>query len=225
MKQHKLWLLTLLTFTVLTALLSCSDSDSEKRGGGLTFALRISEDTSPSSASGARRLTMPSNTSGMGTIRVRIFNASEQQANSTKGTPLQFNFSPRETYGKMSDIPAGTGYIVQVEAFQIGIIKPKFSNRVRDVVIEEGKTTDLGTVILYVLSKGVLTTQKTVDPSAKCPSGGVEIYSGIDENDNGTLDAAEIDVTDVVCHGDKSLTSVTDEPAGTTALLEVRKSV
>ncbi|MGK5095507.1 hypothetical protein WDW89_26285 [Deltaproteobacteria bacterium TL4] len=39
--------------------------------------------------------------------------------------------------------------------------------------------------------------------------------AGIDEDNNGTLDAAEIDVTDVVCHGDKSLTSVTDESAGT----------
>ncbi|MGK5091012.1 DUF1566 domain-containing protein [Deltaproteobacteria bacterium TL4] len=215
MKQHKLWILILLTFTVLATLLSCSDSNHEEGGGGLTFTLRISEDTLPTSTSGAQRLTMPSNTSGIGTIRVQIFKASEQLANSTKGTPLQFNFSPREAYGKMPDIPAGTGYIVQVEAFQTGVSKPKFSNRVRNVVIEEGKTTDLGMVILYLISKGVLTTHKTVDPSAKCPSGGVEIYSGIDENDNGTLDATEIDVTDVVCHGDKSLTSITNEPNGT----------
>ena len=35
----------------------------------------------------------------------------------------------------------------------------------------------------------------------RCPNGGIEIHSGIDENGNGILDTEEIDVTDYVCNG------------------------
>ncbi|MGK5091327.1 hypothetical protein WDW89_04830 [Deltaproteobacteria bacterium TL4] len=74
-------------------------------------------------------------------------------------------------------------------------------------ISQEGNTTDL-------ISKGVFTKQKTVAPGAQCLSGGVEVYSGIDENNNGTLDTSEIDVTEVICNGDKSLVDVMNEPAG-----------
>lgn len=38
-------------------------------------------------------------------------------------------------------------------------------------------------------------------PGADCPNGGVRIYSGIDTNRNGTLDASEILITRFVCNG------------------------
>lgn len=41
----------------------------------------------------------------------------------------------------------------------------------------------------------------TIDAGAECPSGGVRIDSGIDINENGSLDAAEIQQTSFVCNG------------------------
>jgi len=56
---------------------------------------------------------------------------------------------------------------------------------------------------------------------ARCPSGGVSIDIGIDDNGNGTLDANEVEDTKVVCNGlsgdtgQTALVKVTDEPANT----------
>jgi hypothetical protein len=50
-----------------------------------------------------------------------------------------------------------------------------------------------------------------------CPNGGVSVQSGIDENGNGTLDDAEVDKTDIICHGSNaisSLISMSSVPAG-----------
>ncbi len=51
----------------------------------------------------------------------------------------------------------------------------------------------------------------------RCPYGGAEIRSGIDQNGNGVLDADEVAATDVVCNGEPGLTSLIrlqDEPPG-----------
>lgn len=54
-----------------------------------------------------------------------------------------------------------------------------------------------------------------VAPGAECPAGGVRVDMGIDENENGLLDASEIDASEVVCNGDAALVKVTQEPKGT----------
>lgn len=62
----------------------------------------------------------------------------------------------------------------------------------------------------------------TEEPAgANCADGGQRIDTGVDDNDNGVLDADEIDRTTYVCngsagqHGLQSLLVVTPEPAGT----------
>jgi hypothetical protein len=53
--------------------------------------------------------------------------------------------------------------------------------------------------------------------SSTCPNGGVLVESGIDEDGNGVLDPAEVDVSQEVCHGTDgadSLFRISDEPAG-----------
>jgi len=50
-----------------------------------------------------------------------------------------------------------------------------------------------------------------------CKAGGVEIASGIDENDDGVLSLEEIDTKKIVCHGESgydSLLAINDEPVG-----------
>ncbi len=50
--------------------------------------------------------------------------------------------------------------------------------------------------------------------SPECPTGGVKVDAGIDDNGNGVLDPAEVDGTEYVCNGATSLVSVTPEPQG-----------
>lgn len=58
-----------------------------------------------------------------------------------------------------------------------------------------------------------LTAQSTADIT-NCPSGGVALDYGIDDNKNGTLDASEIDGTEYICNGTTGLTAlVTTSPA------------
>lgn len=58
------------------------------------------------------------------------------------------------------------------------------------------------------------------DPGSNCAAGGKRIDSGTDDDDDGVLDAAEIEATDYVCHGENgtdghsALVAVTDEMAG-----------
>ena len=63
-----------------------------------------------------------------------------------------------------------------------------------------------------------LVSTSTEPAGANCASGGVRIDVGVDDNDDGVLDAGEIDHTSYVCTGDAtahdSLVSVTAEPAG-----------
>ena len=44
-----------------------------------------------------------------------------------------------------------------------------------------------------------LVSQTDIAPGAECPDGGVRFESGLDDNGDGTLDAAEVDSTSVVC--------------------------
>ncbi|CAN5888996.1 hypothetical protein BH11MYX3_BH11MYX3_44740 [soil metagenome] len=48
---------------------------------------------------------------------------------------------------------------------------------------------------------------------ANCPTGGIRIDTGPDDNGNGTLDSGEVADTKYVC-GNRTLTSVTPEPIG-----------
>ena len=63
-----------------------------------------------------------------------------------------------------------------------------------------------------------LVSTSTEPAGANCAAGGVRIDVGIDDNDDGVLDAGEIDHTSYVCSGEAtahdSLVSVTSEPAG-----------
>ncbi|MBU1237429.1 MAG: hypothetical protein KJ634_14525 [Gammaproteobacteria bacterium] len=57
----------------------------------------------------------------------------------------------------------------------------------------------------------------TIAPGDTCPSGGISVDSGIDENHNGILDADEVDATQYVCNGDDGLSTlvlIRDEAAG-----------
>jgi len=54
-------------------------------------------------------------------------------------------------------------------------------------------------------------------PNQTCPNGGINVQSGIDDNGDGVLDPAEVDVVQEVCNGADGLNSliqVTPEPAG-----------
>ncbi len=42
----------------------------------------------------------------------------------------------------------------------------------------------------------------TLPPGDQCPNGGISVESGIDENGNGTLDAEEVDLVQIVCNGE-----------------------
>ncbi|MBU0729153.1 MAG: FG-GAP repeat protein, partial [Proteobacteria bacterium] len=62
-----------------------------------------------------------------------------------------------------------------------------------------------------------IVTATSVAPVSECPTGGITVDSGIDENGNGVLDADEIDSTQYVCNGGsgiQALVSITDEAAG-----------
>jgi hypothetical protein len=57
-------------------------------------------------------------------------------------------------------------------------------------------------------------------PGSNCAAGGKKVTAGVDANDNGTLDAAEVSATSYVCNGAagsngaSSLIAITDEPSG-----------
>jgi hypothetical protein len=54
-------------------------------------------------------------------------------------------------------------------------------------------------------------------PGGECPAGGVTVQTGVDDNDNGELDAAEVDSSQAICDGEDgaaSLVRLVDEPAG-----------
>lgn len=53
-----------------------------------------------------------------------------------------------------------------------------------------------------------LTAKTTFESNETCPNGGVTIYTGIDENGNGTLDENERDTEDHVCNGSNGTNGV-----------------
>ena len=73
---------------------------------------------------------------------------------------------------------------------------------------------------------GALVSVTVEAAGANCADGGLMIESGIDDNGDGTLDAAEVDTTTYVCNGEggdpgdpgdpgvSALVNITDEPAG-----------
>jgi len=81
------------------------------------------------------------------------------------------------------------------------------------VIINETNDTDNNNPKLrYTLAR---TT--TIAAGEQCPAGGVQINSGVDENNNKRLDDTEIIETHIVCHGTSgynSLIDITDEPEG-----------
>ena len=63
----------------------------------------------------------------------------------------------------------------------------------------------------------VLVRNKALQAGVDCTYGGVEIYSGFDENGNLILDEEEINDTRVICNGEPGLTSLVEishEPPG-----------
>ncbi|MCD6496892.1 MAG: hypothetical protein J7M25_01125 [Deltaproteobacteria bacterium] len=59
-----------------------------------------------------------------------------------------------------------------------------------------------------------LIVQSEEPAGENCLVGGIKIESGIDENDNGTLDENEVTTTSYVCEGLTTLTQVSTEPPG-----------
>lgn len=70
------------------------------------------------------------------------------------------------------------------------------------------------------LRGSVVTATRPQAAGAACPNGGILVDAGIDDNGNGLLDAAEVDVTQSVCNGAdgtnglNALALVSPEPAG-----------
>ena len=66
----------------------------------------------------------------------------------------------------------------------------------------------------------VVTAVRNSVSAAVCPTGGISVDAGIDDNGNGVLDAAEVDSTQYVCNGTNgttgtnALVAVTTEPSG-----------
>jgi len=63
----------------------------------------------------------------------------------------------------------------------------------------------------------VVVSTSAFGPNQICPNGGINVQSGIDDNGNGVLDPAEVDVVQEVCNGTDGLDAlikVTPEPAG-----------
>jgi hypothetical protein len=75
-----------------------------------------------------------------------------------------------------------------------------------------GDTVNKGNSVVSAASKAA--------PLDACPSGGIQVETGIDENGNGILDPAEVDITQNVCNGANGtnglsvLVSVATEAAG-----------
>ena len=83
-----------------------------------------------------------------------------------------------------------------------------------DILVKDNtKETDINNPQLrYTIAR---TTK--ISPGEQCSAGGVEINSGVDENNNKRLDDTEILETQVVCHGTSgynSLVDINDEPIG-----------
>ena len=70
------------------------------------------------------------------------------------------------------------------------------------------------------LNSSLYVATSVIAPGAECANGGISVKSGLDTNNNGTLDNSEITETQIVCNGIdgnnglNSLVSVSDEPAG-----------
>jgi hypothetical protein len=62
---------------------------------------------------------------------------------------------------------------------------------------------DGGTVITDVTTFNASSSSlgRVILPGVECPTGGVQIDSGIDDNGNGVLDPAEVDTSEVICNG------------------------
>jgi Tol biopolymer transport system component len=69
----------------------------------------------------------------------------------------------------------------------------------------------------------VVNATTTIDPGSECAAGGIRVESGIDENGNGDLDAAEVDASEVVCNGTDGADGAdgSDGAQGTDALVEL----
>lgn len=59
-----------------------------------------------------------------------------------------------------------------------------------------------------------LVTTTSEPAGANCAAGGLKVEHGLDDNDNGTLDASEVDATDYVCAPTQSLIATATEPPG-----------
>jgi hypothetical protein len=66
---------------------------------------------------------------------------------------------------------------------------------------------------LCVVANALVVTTP-VDPGAECPTGGVKIETGIDDNGNMVLDPAEVDSTSYVCNGLRTIVDVEDVAPG-----------
>lgn len=49
---------------------------------------------------------------------------------------------------------------------------------------------------------------EAIPPGAECPAGGVTLLTGVDDNDNGQLDAGEVESTQAICDGADGATSL-----------------
>ena len=91
------------------------------------------------------------------------------------------------------------------------------SNRVCEPVSADDGTTQELCYEIGEFGRGTL-AQETPEPVGEnCPQGGKRIDSGFDDNDNGVLDANEVDVSAFICNGEQGATG----PAGIAAIAAI----
>jgi len=121
------------------------------------------------------------------------------------------------------DGAAGAATIVVVENEPAGAECPVGGRRITTGIDENGdglladdEIADVGFVCDVTINL-IEVTDIAVGTSTVCPNGGQQIDQGVDTNDDGTLEAAEIQSTRLVCNGTDGipvLADETNEPAG-----------
>lgn len=133
------------------------------------------------------------------------------EANEMKSTSYVCNGAPGiHTLVGVTDEPAGTNCPTGGKRIDSGIDTNNDGN------LDAGEITATSYVCNGATGRDALISSTDEPAGANCTNGGKRLDSGIDENRNGVLDAAEIDSTDYVCNGTDAdaLVSTHHEAAG-----------
>lgn len=116
----------------------------------------------------------------------------------------------RNSLAEVSEEPAGTNCAQGGQRLNTGIDENDDGELQPDEIdatsyICDGAGTDGSTSLLV---------QSEEPAGENCLVGGIKIESGIDDNENGALDEAEVTTTSYICDGVTTLTQVSTEPPG-----------